>query len=125
MPKILIVDDEWMNRDMLSRRLVRRGYVVICAASGSEALATAKAEMPDVILMDLKMPVLDGYETTRQLKESSVTSSIPVIGLSAYAMKGDAERAIAAGCDDYDTKPIELPRLLGKVDGFLQKQRGE
>jgi CheY-like chemotaxis protein len=119
MPKILVVDDDEMNRDMLSRRLLRKGYEVVLAVNGLEAIERASAERPELILMDLSMPVLDGYEATRRLKGDVETSSIPIIGLSAHAMVGDREKALAAGCDDYDTKPVELPRLLGKVEAFL------
>ncbi|HYN41252.1 MAG TPA: response regulator [Thermoanaerobaculia bacterium] len=119
MPKILVVDDDEMNRDMLSRRLLRKGYEVVLAVNGVEAIEKAVADRPELILMDLSMPVLDGYEATRRLKAEAVTAGIPIIGLSAHAMVGDREKALAAGCDDYDTKPVELPRLLGKVESFL------
>ncbi|MCL4806675.1 MAG: response regulator [Thermoanaerobaculia bacterium] len=119
MPKILVVDDDEMNRDMLSRRLLRKGYEVVLAVNGLEAIERTAAERPELILMDLSMPVLDGYEATRRLKRDGETASIPIIGLSAHAMVGDREKALAAGCDDYDTKPVELPRLLGKVEAFL------
>lgn len=119
MPKILVVDDDEMNRDMLSRRLLRKGYEVVLAVNGAEAIEKATLERPELILMDLSMPVLDGYEATRRLKGAAVTTAIPIIGLSAHAMVGDREKALAAGCDDYDTKPVELPRLLGKVEAFL------
>ena len=119
MPKILVVDDDEMNRDMLSRRLLRKGYEVVLAVNGAEAIRKAQEERPELILMDLSMPVLDGYEATRRLKAAGETGAIPIIGLSAHAMVGDREKALAAGCDDYDTKPVELPRLLGKVEAFL------
>ena len=119
MPKILVVDDDEMNRDMLSRRLLRKGYEVVLAVNGAEAIEKAALERPELILMDLSMPVLDGYEATRRLKGEAKTTAIPIIGLSAHAMVGDREKALAAGCDDYDTKPVELPRLLGKVEAFL------
>jgi CheY-like chemotaxis protein len=119
MPKILVVDDDEMNRDMLSRRLLRKGYEVVLAVNGVEAIERAVADRPELILMDLSMPVLDGYEATRRLKAEVGTAGIPIIGLSAHAMVGDREKALAAGCDDYDTKPVELPRLLGKVESFL------
>lgn len=119
MPKILVVDDDEMNRDMLSRRLLRKGYEVVLAVNGAEAIEKAGEERPELILMDLSMPVLDGYEATRRLKAEAATAGIPIIGLSAHAMVGDREKALAAGCDDYDTKPVELPRLLGKVESFL------
>ncbi|HPA52105.1 MAG TPA: response regulator [Thermoanaerobaculia bacterium] len=120
MAKILVVDDDEMNRDMLSRRLLRKGYEVALAVNGAEAIEKARAERPELILMDLSMPVLDGYEATRRLKADTSTSRIPIIGLSAHAMVGDREKALSAGCDDYDTKPVELPRLLGKVESFLE-----
>lgn len=119
MPKILVVDDDEMNRDMLSRRLLRKGYEVALAVNGAEAIEKALSEKPELILMDLSMPVLDGYEATRRLKSDAATAPIPIIGLSAHAMVGDREKALSAGCDDYDTKPVELPRLLGKVESFL------
>lgn len=121
MPKILVVDDDEMNRDMLSRRLLRKGFDVVLAVHGVEAIERALADRPALILMDLSMPVLDGYEATRRLKASAGTSAIPIIGLSAHAMVGDREKALAAGCDDYDTKPVELPRLLAKVESFLSR----
>ena len=121
MPRILVVDDDEMNRDMLSRRLERKGYQVDLAVNGQDAIQRATAQMRDLILMDLSMPVLDGYEATRQLKASPGTKVIPIIGLSAHAMVGDREKALQAGCDDYDTKPVELPRLLGKLDQYLKK----
>ena len=119
MPKILIVEDNEMNRDMLSRRLIRRGYEIIMAVDGEEGIAAAKSKNPDLILMDMSLPVVDGWEATRRLKADAGTQRIPVIGLTAHAMAGDREKAIAAGCDDYDTKPIELPRLLEKVEALL------
>lgn len=122
MAKILVVDDDEMNRDMLSRRLERKGFQVTLAVNGQEAITRAQADNPDLILMDLSMPVLDGYEATRQLKASPSTQGIPIIGLSAHAMVGDREKALQAGCDDYDTKPVELPRLLSKLDQFLKKE---
>lgn len=122
MAKILVVDDDEMNRDMLSRRLERKGFQVTLAVNGQEAINRAQADNPDLILMDLSMPVLDGYEATRQLKASPSTKGIPIIGLSAHAMVGDREKALQAGCDDYDTKPVELPRLLAKLDQFLKKE---
>jgi CheY-like chemotaxis protein len=119
MPKILVVDDDEMNRDMLSRRLLRKGYEVVLAVNGVEAIEKSASDRPELILMDLSMPVLDGYEATRRLKADAGTAGIPIIGLSAHAMVGDREKALAAGCDDYDTKPVELHRLLGKVETFL------
>jgi CheY-like chemotaxis protein len=122
MAKILIVEDNEMNRDMLSRRLQRKGYAVLMAVDGAEGVALAQAEGPDVILMDMSLPVLDGWDATRQLKAAPQTAAIPIIALTAHAMSGDRDKALAAGCDDYDTKPIELPRLLGKIEGLLEKQ---
>ncbi len=119
MAKILLVEDNEMNRDMLSRRLERRGYEVIVAVDGEEGVARAKVEIPDLVLMDMSLPVLDGWEATRKLKSAPETKSIPVIALTAHAMAGDREKALEAGCDDFDTKPIDLPRLLGKVEGLL------
>ncbi len=119
MAKILLVEDNEMNRDMLSRRLERRGYEVIVAVDGEEGVARARAESPDLVLMDMSLPVLDGWEATRQLKAAPETKSIPVIALTAHAMSGDREKALEAGCDDFDTKPIDLARLLGKVEGLL------
>ncbi|PTX91745.1 response regulator [Opitutus sp. ER46] len=119
MPKILLVEDNEMNRDMLSRRLLRRGYEVIIAVDGQQGVDLAGTSMPDLILMDMSLPVIDGWEATRRLKASDVTKKIPVIALTAHAMAGDREQALAAGCDDYDTKPIELDRLLPKIQRFL------
>jgi len=119
MAKILIVEDNEMNRDMLSRRLARRGYAVVTATDGEEGLAAAEKETPDLILMDLSLPMIDGWEATRRLKANATTSVIPVIGLTAHAMTSDRDKALAAGCDDYDTKPIELPRLLEKIEALL------
>src|SRR5215208_6538872 len=121
MPRILLVEDNEMNRDMLSRRLQRRGYEVVIAVDGAEGVAMARSEGPQLILMDMSLPVLDGWEATRQLKSAPETSTIPVIALTAHAMAGDREKAIEAGCDDYDTKPIELPRLLTKIEALLEK----
>jgi CheY-like chemotaxis protein len=119
MAKILLVEDNEMNRDMLSRRLERRGYEVIVAVDGKEGVARARAEAPDLIVMDMSLPVLDGWEATRQLKAAPETKSIPIVALTAHAMAGDREKALEAGCDDFDTKPIDLPRLLGKLEGLL------
>jgi two-component system, cell cycle response regulator DivK len=121
MAKILIVEDNEMNRDMLSRRLARRGYVVVTAVDGEQGLVAAEAERPDLILMDMSLPVMDGWEATRRLKAESATQTIPVIGLTAHAMTGDRDKAMAAGCDDYDTKPVELPRLLEKIEALLSR----
>ena len=119
MPKILLVEDNEMNRDMLSRRLTRRGYQVVMANDGAAGVAMAKSEIPDVILMDMSLPVMDGWEATKTLKADPQTRSIPTIALTAHAMSGDRAKALAAGCDDYDTKPIELSRLLAKIQAFL------
>ena len=119
MTRILIVEDNEMNRDMLSRRLIRRGYEVVMAVNGEEGITAAKAEYPDLILMDMSLPVIDGWEATRRLKAEPNTRRIPVIGLTAHAMAGDKEKVIDAGCDDYDTKPVELPRLLQKIEALL------
>ncbi|MBI1930532.1 response regulator [Candidatus Poribacteria bacterium] len=119
MAKILLVEDNEMNRDMLSRRLMRKGYEVRIAIDGREGVTMAQSEAPDLILMDMSLPVLDGWEATRQLKAVPRTQSIPIIALTAHAMSGDREKALSAGCDDYDTKPIELPRLLTKIQSLL------
>ena len=121
MPKILLVEDNEMNRDMLSRRLTRRGYEVVIAVDGQEGVTLATSAMPDVILMDMSLPVIDGWEATRQIKADPALAPIPVIALTAHAMAGDREQALAAGCDDYDTKPIELDRLLGKIAAQLTR----
>ncbi len=118
-PRILLVEDNEMNRDMLTRRLARRGYEIDAARDGEEALVRAAATVPDLVLMDLNLPVLDGFEATRRLKAGPGTSRIPVIALSAHAMSEDRERALAAGCDDFDTKPVDLERLIRKMDGLL------
>jgi len=121
MAKILLVEDNEMNRDMLSRRLGRRGYEVVIAVDGQQGVDLAASENPDVILMDMSLPVIDGWEATRRIKADGATAAIPVIALTAHAMSGDREQALAAGCDDYDTKPIELERLLGKIAGQLER----
>jgi two-component system cell cycle response regulator DivK len=121
MAKILLVEDNEMNRDMLSRRLERKGYQIIIAVDGGQGVSMAKSEAPALILMDMSLPVLDGWEATRLLKNAEDTRSIPIIGLTAHAMAGDREKCIAAGCDDYDTKPVELPRLLTKIEALLNK----
>jgi two-component system cell cycle response regulator DivK len=118
-PTLLIVEDNEMNRDMLSRRLQRRGYQVLLAADGAQGLAAAREGMPDLVLMDMSLPVIDGWEATRQLKAQEATRAIPVIALTAHAMSGDRQKAVDAGCDDFDTKPIELERLLGKIEHWL------
>ena len=119
MLKILLVEDNEMNRDMLSRRLKRRGYEVEIAVNGAEGVDMAKSLTPDLILMDMSLPVMDGWEATKNIKADPHTQSIPVIALTAHAMSGDREKALQAGCDDYDTKPIELSRLLLKIKAFL------
>jgi CheY-like chemotaxis protein len=119
MPKILLVEDNEMNRDMLSRRLRRKGYVVAMAMDGQSALEMSQTETPDLILMDIGLPILDGWEATQRLKAKSARRHIPIIVLTAHAMPSDRDRALEAGCDDYETKPIELPRLLAKIEGLL------
>jgi two-component system, cell cycle response regulator DivK len=123
MPRILVVEDSEMNRDMLSRRLARKKYEVLVAVDGGEGVVMARSEAPDLILMDMSLPVVDGWEATRQLKASPETEAIPIIALTAHAMSGDREKAMEAGCEDYDTKPIELPRLLDKMEALLGNQR--
>jgi len=118
--KILLVEDNEMNRDMLARRLERRGYEVIIAVDGRQGVHLAQAELPNLILMDMSLPELDGWEATRQIKAAPATQTIPIIALTAHAMSGDREKALDAGCDDYDTKPVEFPRLLGKIEALLQ-----
>ena len=122
MSKILLVEDNDLNRDMLSRRLKRRGFEVILATDGKEGLDRA-SENPDLILMDMSLPVMDGWEATRRIKAQDETKKIPVIALTAHAMSGDREKTLEAGCDDYDTKPIELPRLLKKIREILEKSK--
>jgi CheY-like chemotaxis protein len=125
MPRILLVEDNEMNRDMLSRRLERRGYTVICASDGREGLDAAARERPDLILMDMSLPVLDGWEATRRLKADVALRDIPVIALTAHAMASDEQQARDAGCDEFDTKPVELTRLLGKMENLLAKAGGQ
>jgi CheY-like chemotaxis protein len=124
MAKLLLVEDNEFNRDMLVRRLERKGFVVVCALDGGRACAMARSERPDLILMDMHLPVLDGWEAVRLLKADADTRAIPVVALTADAMTGDREKALAAGCDDYDTKPIELPRLLDKIHALLAPRGG-
>ena len=121
MPKILIVEDNDMNRDMLSRRLVRNGFEVVMAVNGQEGVEMTRSERPDLVLMDMSLPVMDGWEATRTLKGDAETQGIPIIALTAHAMESDRQQALEAGCDDFDTKPIELPRLLGKIGALLPK----
>ncbi len=119
MPKILLVEDNEMNRDMLTRRLERRGFETLVAVDGEEGLRLARTGQPDLILMDMSLPALDGWEATKRLKNAPDTAHIPIVALTAHAMSGDRERALAAGCDDYDTKPVEFPRLMEKIDALL------
>jgi CheY-like chemotaxis protein len=121
MSKILLVEDNEMNRDMLSRRLERKGYTVVIAVDGQQGVDMTHSEKPDLILMDMSLPVIDGWEATRRLKADEATRTIPVIALTAHAMSGDREKALEAGADEYDTKPVELPRLLGKIQALLEK----
>jgi CheY-like chemotaxis protein len=121
MAKILIVEDNEDNRDMLSRRLQRRGYVVVRAADGQEAVAMAARERPDLILMDVGLPVMDGLEATQRIRACAATQTIPIIALTAHAMSGDRARALQAGCDDYHAKPVELPRLLAQMEALLAR----
>ena len=123
MPKILLVEDNEDNRDMLSRRLLRKGYDVCLANDGGAGVSQAVAEKPDLILMDMSLPVLDGWEATRRIKADLATRGIPVIALTAHAMSDDRDKAAAAGCDDYDTKPVDLPRLLEKIESLLAGSR--
>ena len=116
--KILLVEDNELNRDMLSRRLKRKGFTVICAEDGQEAIDVAQSENPDIVLMDLSLPVVDGWTASKKLKANTATKSIPIIALTAHAMKGDREKALEAGCDDYDTKPIDFERLLDKINNL-------
>ena len=125
MPRILLVEDNEMNRDMLSRRLQRKGYQVVLAVDGQSGVEMAQTQAPDLILIDMSLPVLDGWEATRRLKADAATQHIPVIALTSHAMFGDREKALEAGCNDYDTKPVELPRLLGKIEALLSRGVGE
>lgn len=119
MSKILLVEDNEMNRDMLSRRLQRKGYEVVIAVDGQAGVEMATSESPDLILMDLSLPIMDGWEATKHIKADSATQGIPVIALTAHAMQGDEDKALEAGCDDYDTKPVNFKRLLEKIQKFL------
>jgi CheY-like chemotaxis protein len=121
MPKILLVEDNEMNRDMLSRRLEKRGYTLAIAVDGGAGVAMVKTEKPDLILMDMSLPVIDGWEATKQIKADKETAGIPIIALTAHAMDSDRQKALGAGCDDFDTKPVELARLLGKIEELLKK----
>lgn len=122
MSKILLVEDNEMNRDMLSRRLERKGFQVVFAVDGEEGVNMAQSECPDLILMDMSMPVLDGWEASRRIKAHPTTAAIPIVALTAHAMTGDREKTLAAGCDDYDTKPVEFARLLGKITALLDRR---
>jgi CheY-like chemotaxis protein len=124
MAKLLIVEDNELNRDMLSRRLIRRGYDVVLAVDGAQGLAMAGSEHPDLILLDMSLPVLDGWEVARRIKAGEETRSIPIVALTAHAMAGDEARARSAGCDDFDTKPIDIERLLGKIGSWLEPPHG-
>lgn len=119
MAKILLVEDNEMNRDMLSRRLKRKGHEVVVATDGAQGVEMSLSETPDLILMDMGLPVIDGWEATTTIKQKSQTQNIPVIALTAHAIAGDREKCLAAGCDDYDTKPVEFPRLLSKIEALL------
>jgi CheY-like chemotaxis protein len=121
--KILLVEDNEMNRDMLSRRLKRQGHDVLIAVDGREGVEKSKADRPDIVLMDMSLPVLDGWEATRRIRADEETAALPVIALTAHAMEADRQQAMAAGCDDYDTKPIDLKRLLEKIDKLLARER--
>ncbi len=121
MPKILLVEDNEMNRDMLSRRLEKRGYTLAIAADGGVGVELAKSGAPDLILMDMSLPVIDGWEATKILKADALTKNIPIIALTAHAMDSDRVKALESGCDDFDTKPVELARLLGKIEELLKK----
>ena len=124
MVKILLVEDNEMNRDMLSRRLAKRGFEVVMAVDGAEGVSMARSAAPDLILMDMSLPVMDGWTATRALKADAATRGIPVIGLTAHAMAGDREKCLEAGCDEYDTKPVDFPRLLEKIQVQLDKKPG-
>jgi len=122
MTRILLVEDNEMNRDMLSRRLIRRGYDVILAQDGQQGLEAARSQSPELILMDMSLPVMDGWEATKLLKENAATAKIPIVALTAHALSDDREKATRAGCDAYETKPVDLPRLLGTIERLLQGQ---
>jgi two-component system, cell cycle response regulator DivK len=120
--KLLLVEDNEMNRDMLTRRLARRGYEVAVAVDGAAGLEMAASEAPDLVLLDMSLPVVDGWEVARRLKADAATRHIPIVALTAHAMSGDREKALEAGCDDFDTKPVDLPRLLGKIEGLAARR---
>ena len=119
MGKVLLIEDNEMDRDMLSRRLIRRGFQVVFAMDGQQGVDLARSERPDIILMDMSLPVIDGWEATRRIKADDATRGVPVIGLTAHVMSGDREKALKAGCDDYDTKPVEFDRLIAKIERLL------
>ncbi|HUK14313.1 MAG TPA: response regulator [Thermoanaerobaculaceae bacterium] len=121
MARILLVEDNELNRDMLSRRLIRRGFEVVLAVDGEEGVSAAEREAPDLILMDMSLPVVDGWEATRRIRAGAAGRRVPIIALTAHAMAGDRDRALQAGCDDYDTKPVELVRLLDKINRLLER----
>ncbi len=125
MPRILLVEDNEMNRDMLSRRLQRKGYEVVIAVDGQEGVDLARSSAPHLILMDMSLPVKDGWAASREIKDDDALRSVPILALTAHAMAGDRDRAIRAGCDDYDTKPVEFARLLGKIEALLQSEAGD
>jgi len=125
MYRILLVEDNEFNRDMLSRRLLRHGYDVVVAVDGAAGVQQAEEILPDLVLMDMSLPVMDGWEATRQLKSRQATAAIPIIGLSAHAMMGDADKAMQAGCDDYDTKPVDFKRLVSKISRLMTDPNGE
>ncbi|HYV70479.1 MAG TPA: response regulator [Pseudolabrys sp.] len=122
MAKVLLVEDNEMNRDILFRRLSRRGYVVVFAVDGQQGVEMARSEKPDIILMDMSLPIIDGWEATRRVKSDNAIRDVPVIGLTAHAMSGDREKALEAGCDDYDTKPVEFDRLISKIERLLSQR---
>jgi two-component system cell cycle response regulator DivK len=124
MARILLVEDNDMNRDMLSRRLQRKGHEVLLAADGMQAILMAESEAPDLILLDMSLPVIDGWEAARRLKASPATAQVPIVALTAHAMAGDREKALAAGCDEYDTKPVDFPGLTAKIDAILKRALG-
>lgn len=124
MVRILLVEDNDINREMITRRLEKRGYQVICAVDGAEGLGLARSEVPDLILMDMSLPVMHGWEVTRAIKADPVTRSVPVIALTAHAMEGDREKALEAGCDEFEAKPIDLPKLLEKIGALLARSPG-
>jgi CheY-like chemotaxis protein len=120
MVKVLLVEDNEMNRDMLSRRLIKRGYTVVMAIDGRQGIDMAVSEKPDIILLDMSLPVVDGWDAAKQIKSNDASKGVPLIALTAHAMASDKERALSAGCDDFDTKPVDLPRLLGKMETLLK-----